>query len=175
MELNKLIQIRDSINANIIIGIENKAKFMFDRQGRVRFSYDLNARSLVDIIAKYRSKKVVMVLDTCHLLGYHRSISIMDNNYSWIKEFNSDLDYILSKGVVEYIHLNNAIDLGVTKMTHSSVFKTEEDKCLLKDIVDKLKKYSFTGKIVAEVNEKDYNKPVNTRYSIDLYKEVLMW
>lgn len=159
------IQIIDDVLVNtlkkykyISIAIENIIPLVINGygiNGRNGFLND-NCLYVEYFINKYGFKeRIGTVLDTCHAITTIKLLRYCNINITIEQYFDWNKQYI------KLIHLANVGGNGYGKGEHGTGFLTDEDKKVLKEIINLYYKYNYKCPITIEVYEKDYANPIN--------------
>lgn len=174
----------------VIICLENMPSLDMSFNGRyASYCSFANVEDFKKVLAQINSPNLMFTLDTCHLLSHIRTMRM-------ILETNGDIGCNLPEDILYYkedlqkedheiiiiekfleelkdkigvIHLNNSIELGLTKHTHSTKF-TDNDKSLLQRFFKKLKELSYKNAITLEVNEIDLT---NASAQLETYNTII--
>lgn len=183
-------------NKNINICIENMPNIDMSFNGKYAtyctFAYPEDFKRILKELDK---SNLMITFDVCHLLNHIRIIRMLSETNGEIgcnlpedievykeKLKNDDHEILIVedflevfKGKIGVIHLNNSIEFGFTKNTHSTKF-TEKDKYFLESFFKKLKDINYKKPITLEINERDLKDAANlletykTIRSLDNYK-----
>jgi sugar phosphate isomerase/epimerase len=176
---------------NIVVCLENFPSFvgLGDVGNFCSFVYEDDFQRVFEQID---SPNLMMTLDICHLLTqarimkmiYHKGQIIGCNLHEDIEKYEDiikqdDYEILMVEKYLEtfkdkigVIHLNNVVEFGMSKATHSYKF-TKNDILFLTRVFRKLKEIDYKNVITLEINEDDYANVVNVQETYATIQKVL--